>query len=44
MDFLTIVYYTYDPRSDYSYIVNDADRLKEVCITNGIEEPRFSDL
>ena len=44
MDFLTIVYYTYDPRSDYSYIVNEEARLKEVCVTNGIEEPRFSDL
>ena len=44
MDFLTIVYYTYDPRSDYSYIVNEEERLKEVCITNGLEEPKFSEL
>ena len=44
MDFLTIVYYTYDPRSDYSYIVSEEERLKEVCVTNGIEEPKFSDL
>ena len=44
MDFLTIVYYTYDPRSDYSYIVNEQERLKEVCITNGIEQRAFTDL
>jgi hypothetical protein len=44
MDFLTIVYYTYDPRSDYSYIVDEDARLKEVCITNGIEFTKFTDL
>lgn len=44
MDFLTIVYYTYDPRSDYSYIVEEDARLKEVCITNGLEIPKFTDL
>ena len=44
MDFLTVVYYTYDPRSDYSYIVNETERLKEVCITNGIEIPKFTPL
>ena len=44
MDFLTLVYFTYDPRSDYSYIVNEDDRLKEVCETNGIDIAKFSDL
>lgn len=44
MDFLTLVYYTYDPRSDYSYIVNEEERLKEVCATNGINLPKFSPL
>lgn len=44
MDFLTIVYFTYDPRSDYSYIVDDNERLQEVCITNGLEVPKFTDL
>ena len=44
LDFLTILYYTYDPRSDYSYIVNDEARLKEVCITNGLDIPRFTEL
>lgn len=41
-DFLTIVYYTYDPRSDYNYITNEEERLKEVCISNGLEIPKFT--
>ena len=44
MDFLTILYYTYDPRSDYSYIVNEQARLKEVCTTNGLEVPKFTEV
>lgn len=44
MDFLTLVYFTYDPRSDYSYIVNENQRLQEVCETNGITISKFSDL
>ena len=44
MDFLTIVYFTYDPRSDYSYIVNEEERLKEVCVSNGLEQPKFNEL
>ena len=42
MSFLTILYFTYDPRSDYSYIVDDDLRLKEVCESNGYEIPKFS--
>ena len=41
-DFLTIVYYTYDPRSDYGYISNEVDRLAEVCNSNGFTIPKFS--
>ena len=41
-DFLTIVYYTYDPRSDYNYITNEEERLKEVCESNGLDIPKFS--
>jgi hypothetical protein len=41
-DFLTIVYYTYDPRSDYNYITNEEERLKEVCISNGLDIPKFN--
>ena len=42
MDFLTIVYFTYDPRSDYGYIPDEETRLKEVCESNGYEVPKFS--
>jgi hypothetical protein len=42
MNFLSIVYFTYDPRSDYSYIVDDDLRLKEVCDSNGYDIPKFS--
>lgn len=41
-DFLTVVYYTYDPRSDYNYITNEEERLKEVCESNGLEVPKFT--
>lgn len=42
MKFLTILYFTYDPRSDYSYIVNDKERLEEVCSSNGYDVPKFN--
>lgn len=42
MDFLTIIYFVYDPRSDYSYIVNEDERLKEVCESNGFKIPKFT--
>lgn len=42
MNFLSIIYFTYDPRSDYSYIVDDELRLKEVCDSNGFEVPKFN--
>jgi predicted RecB family nuclease len=41
-DFLTIIYYTYDPRSDYNYITNEEERLKEVCVSNGLDIPKFT--
>lgn len=41
-DFMTIVYYTYDPRSDYNYITNETERLKEVCESNGFDVPKFN--
>lgn len=43
-NFMTILYFTYDPRSDYSYIVDDSQRLNEVCSSNGLSVPKFSDL
>jgi hypothetical protein len=30
-NFLTVLYFVYDPRSDYSYIIDDKKRLEEVC-------------
>lgn len=42
MGFMTILYFVYDPRSEFNYIVDDADRLKEVCDANGYEVPKFS--
>ena len=42
MSFLTILYFTYDPRSDYSYIVDESQRLKEVCTSNGFNIPKFT--
>lgn len=44
IDFLTIVYFVYDPRSDYSYIVNESERITEVCDSNGFKVPKFSKL
>lgn len=43
MEFLTILYFVFDPRSDYSYIVNEEERLKEVCISNGFKRERFTE-
>lgn len=42
MELLTIIYFTYDPRSDYDYIADEEERLKEVCETNGFDIPKFT--
>lgn len=42
IEFLTIIYFLIDPRSDYSYIVNDDLRLKEILKTNGIKKDSFT--
>lgn len=42
LNFLTIIYFVYDPRSDYSYIIDEEERLKEVCISNGFGVPKYS--
>lgn len=41
-DFMTILYFTYDPRSDFNYIANEELRLKEVCESNGFKVPKFN--
>lgn len=43
IEFLTVLYFTFDPRSDYSYIVNEKERLEEVCVSNGFEVKKFTD-
>lgn len=42
IDFLTIIYYTYDPRSDYNYITDEESRIQEVCDSNGLSVPKFN--
>jgi hypothetical protein len=37
MDFITYLYFTYDPRSDYSYITNEQERIDEVCANNNLK-------
>lgn len=39
-EFLTILYFVHDPRSDYNYITDESSRLEEVCISNGINPNR----
>lgn len=40
MEFLSIIYFVYDPRSDYSYIVDERKRWEEVCKSNGYDIPK----
>lgn len=35
---MSILFYVYSPSSNYSYIVNEKDRLKEVCEQEGIKD------
>jgi len=42
LDFLSILYYVYDPRSEFNYIVDEDTRLEEVCNANGINKPKFT--
>jgi uncharacterized protein YoxC len=42
MTFLSLLYFTYDPRSDYSYIIDEKDRLEEVCKANGVKVKEFT--
>lgn len=42
VDFLTIIYFVYDPRSEFNFIVDEEDRLKEVCESNGFQVPKFN--
>lgn len=42
VDFLTLIYFAYDPRSDYSYIADEEERLEEICKTNDIRRRSFT--
>lgn len=42
MKFLSILYFTYDPRSDFSYLIEEEERLQEVCKANGWKVPVFN--
>lgn len=35
---MSIIFYTYSPASNYSYIVDEKERLKEVCEQEGIKD------
>ena len=35
---MSVLFYVYDPRSNYSYITNEEDRLKEVLAQEGISD------
>lgn len=42
--FLMILYFVYDPRSDFQYIIDENQRLEEVCNSNGVKVPKFDSL
>lgn len=42
LDFLSILYFVYDPRSDFNYIVDEDTRIDEVCKANGFKRPKFT--
>ena len=35
---MSVLYFTYDPSSNYSYIIDERDRMKEVMLQEGIDE------
>lgn len=41
-EFISILYFVFDPRSDFSYIIDEEERLNEVCKANGYEVPKFN--
>lgn len=38
MEYLSVIYHYADPRSSYSYIINDDERLQEVIIQEGLSK------
>lgn len=39
---MSVLYFTYDPSSNYSYIVDEKERLKEVLVQEGITDFKMS--
>lgn len=35
---MSVLFYTYDPRSNYSYILDEKERMKEVLVQEGIKD------
>lgn len=42
LDFLSIIYFQFDPRSDFMYISDEEERLKTICESNGYDIPKFN--
>lgn len=42
IEFLSMLYYVYDPRSEFNYIVDEQDRLEEVIKANGLRNFKFN--
>ena len=42
IDFLCLLYYGYDPRSSYSDIFDETERIKKICADNGIKYKEFT--
>lgn len=42
LNFLSILYFQFDPRSDFMYISDDEERLKAICEANGYDIPKFN--
>lgn len=41
LDFMSLVYFVYDPRSDFNYILDEEARIQEVCQANGLKYKGF---
>ncbi len=40
--YMSVIYFTYDPRSSFNYIVSEEDRLNEVLMQEGFDPEKFS--
>lgn len=42
IELISIIYFLIDPRSDYQYILNERERLDEICTSNGYKAKVFT--